>query len=696
MSDHEQQVIGAIKATLENLSLVFDHYSRRDGQIQMINDIRRILVSEQTKVGVCEAGTGIGKTLAYLIAAVPTAKCQGKPVVISTATVALQDQILHKDLPLFAKVYPGKLSFSLLKGKGRFVCRERLAAVVSCVQGTLDFDGEAPLFDAPPTETDIAIMTEMSAQLADGAWNGDKDSWRGARLPAAIWETIASDQHQCKVSYPKHAQCPYHQHRDEMLGSDIIVANHALVAKDIEMGGGILLPSVQEAIYIFDEAHQLPGIVRNARGATLSIEGFASVLESLKKNHDNRKFTKLLDAETAKSQIVKLDNAIAALAADLNAIAMWSEHARAELLSDRSLYRFEFGHLPQSFLVLVTNMLTSCSGLQKEMNRIHGKISELVKEGNSSAGSALSDVGFYSGRLDYALQCLSCLERENESGVQPAKWVELDSKERFLLGAGEVSVGPFLKDAIWSDNSGIILTSATLKSLGQFHDFARDTGLDFDCSAYFRSYPSPFDYQRSQLIVPDDIPFAPNTEEYKVWLKTNILTYIKGQPSTLVLFTSRALMEEIRTHIEGACTTSRTLLQCQGDALREVIIENHRKALERDMSSVLFGLDSFSEGLDLQGELLVNLIITRIPFEVPDSPLSAALMEFEKAQGNLPFITVTLPMASRALTQSIGRLIRSERDVGRCVILDKRIITKRYGAELLDALPPFQRNLPCQ
>lgn len=689
-------VISKIKACLDALdkSSVMKGFARRDGQMSMVNDIRQILNSEHSKIAVCEAGTGVGKTLAYLLATVPTAKAQGKSVVISTATVALQEQILKKDLPMFQSIYPDAFTFAVAKGKGRFVCIERLQSVISNASGMqqeMDF-GQDVLFDEPVEQEHIDIVTEMSDKLSKGLWDGDKDTWTGARLPDFVWTAIASDQYQCKSNFKKHAHCPYHTNREALFSCDVIVANHALVARDLEIGGGILLPSTDDAIYVFDEAHQLPEVVRSAKASTLNCQGFASVIDSLKKVHSSRKMTKAIDVSKASKFISDLDSGLRSVTQDLNALSIWSEEAAIKYLSEKSLYRFEFGRLPTHMETLVNNMSLSLKSVTKVLTRVQNELTDLAKEGNTAAEASLSDVGFYLGRLNHSSDCLNILLAVHDGQIQPAKWIERDSKERFCLGAGEVSVGNYLKDTLWDNNSGIILTSATLCSLGSFNDFARDTGLDFDQSAYFRRYSSPFKYHKSKLLLPKSLPFEPNTDEFKVWLKTNIKELFTGYKSSLVLFTSRALMEEVRTQIENSCTTTKILLQCQGDAPRSVIVENHKKALDRGLSSVIFGLDSFSEGLDLQNDLLENLIITRIPFEMPDSPLTAALVEFEKSMGNMPFYTVTLPAASRALQQSVGRLIRSESDVGRCLILDKRIITKRYGSDLLAALPPFTQE----
>ena len=690
-----KKVTRKIKTALDALSSGSDKngYKRRDGQIKMINDIRNILASEHSKVAVCEAGTGIGKTLAYLLSVVPTAQAQRKSVVISTATVALQEQILQKDLPLFQTIYPDQLTFVVAKGKGRFVCLERLKLLISSIntQHELDLNQEF-LFEEQVEKVHLDIALEMSALIEKGQWDGDRDSWKGKRLPDFVWNAVASDQHQCKSSFKNHKNCPYHKNREEIFKSNIVVANHALFARDLELGGGVLIPSANDAIYVFDEAHQLPDILRSAKASTINCEGFISVLDSIRKVHASRKLTKAINEDSATTHITNLDSCITGMSKDVDSLAKWSHEASKRYLSVKPLFRFEFGQLPNSLKLLVTNLKTSIADALSVLNRINNEVSDLARDGNDNAESALSDLGFFIGRLTHWSTCLHLLIEVHEKGIQPAKWIEKDAKGRFLLGAGEVSIGSYLKKSLWDKNNGVVLTSATLRSLNSFNDFARDVGLDYEHSAFFRQYSSPFNYGNSQLVLPKSIPFEPNSEEFKVWLKTNIFRLFEGYRSSLVLFTSKVLMEEVRSCIEHTCTTNKVLLQCQGDAPRQVIIENHQKALSRNLSSVVFGLDSFSEGLDLKGELLENLIITRIPFEMPDSPIVAALMEYEKWIGNLPFYTVTLPAASRALMQSVGRLIRTENDSGRCIILDKRIITKRYGAELLEALPPFSKG----
>ncbi|WP_428774879.1 ATP-dependent DNA helicase DinG [Vibrio sp.] len=693
------KIVVAIKKTLAALSESSAQYRRRESQLKMINDIRQILQSE-TPVAVCEAGTGVGKTLAYLLAVVPTAKAANKTVVVSTATVALQEQIIQKDLPLFQTVYPEPVTFALLKGKGRYVCEHKLMQALAFMQSNqqnLDFDWDAAVLTVKPEDADISTIEAMAMALRAGEWDGDRDAWSGNKLTDEVWSSIASDQYSCKHSSPSHARCPYHAARAQLQHVDVVVANHALVAADFALGGGVLLPSVEEAIYVFDEAHQLPEVVRDASAAGINLDGVLNVLSSLERVCQSQKLTRAFGDSTSSSASKELVDLVQPFIEDLERLKTWCQSQAMNWSDGQKYYRFESGRLPKSFETLTRNVESSGSRLVKCLKNTREALGELVNDANSlvlaSAEQALSDIGFYLNRISAVLSGIKLLNVERDVGIPPAKWIDIDPlTDKVLLGASEVCVGESLRSMLWENHSGVVLTSATLRSLGSFHSFAQSVGLDYEGSAFFRRYASPFDYPTQAVLMTPLVPFEPNKAEFTVWLKAHLMDYIAGQKSTLVLFTSRKQMQEVRSAIESRCTSNGILLQCQGDAPRNEVIGNHQQALAKGLSSALFGLASFSEGLDLKGPLLENLIVIRLPFEMPDSPIAAAHSEYESRCGRRPFESLALPHASRALIQSVGRLIRSEQDTGRCVILDRRIVTKPYGYDLLSALPPFTRK----
>ncbi|MFD2269919.1 helicase C-terminal domain-containing protein, partial [Vibrio thalassae] len=490
--------------------------------------------------------------------------------------------------------------------------------------------------------------------------------------------------------------CPFHIARSELSGADIIVANHSLVAMDLQLGGGVLLPSVDEAVYVFDEAHRMPDIVRDATASTMSLSSTLSVLESLNKLADKRKLTAALSPSLSQRISDEIKVNANDLIKSLRALQDFVATNEEVLFHGSQFHRFELGTIPNVFESLLLDVQTSTKAVRRTLGKTGNHLkAEIIDEGsNLVAEKGLSDLSFFIGRIDLVWTTTNLLMTHHTAGIQPAKWLERRDGKLYLA-ASEVSVGNSLLSWLWKKNSGVILTSATLRSLSVFDTYLSSTGLNLanHAAVFCRVYESPFDYQsQAKLIMPINLPFEPNDAEYVTWLKHIMFNLIKGEPSSLVIFTSHAQMQAVRTAVEHSCTTSKILLQCQGDASRQAILENHAKAIEQGLRSVLFGVNSMAEGLDLRGDLLTNLIIVRLPFEMPESPIAAAHMEYEKYLGNNAFYTVTLPKASIALIQSVGRLIRSENDSGKCTILDKRIQTKNYGEDLLCSLPPMSRE----
>lgn len=700
MTDSKIDVIDTIRKTLTKLEQLTGGYRRRDSQLRMVNEIRQILLSDVCKVGVCEAGTGVGKTLAYLLAVVPSALAQKKKVVISSATIALQEQMVQKDLPLFCSAFPVRLEYLLVKGRGRFVCRQKLALAVGALKAN-NLEEEAAVFSVQPTSEEFSVMCEMFEQMTSGAWSGDLDCWGGLRLRDEIAAPLVSDSYSCKAGFKEHRSCGYHRQRAEIDNVDIVVVNHALVAADLALGGGVLIPGTSDAIYVFDEAHQLPSIVRDSTVGYLGVDGFVSTLVSLSSQLEAKRFILPLSNGDGQDDNDKAISALVLLQNHMRLLGDWCRGSRVSFFPNgNGTYRFECGRIPKS-LVEILNLIQHDTGIVRcKLDAICGKLQKACNENGDDVSiveKAISDVGFYLDRLDGVLSCVGTLLVARD-GMPPAKWLDYDaSKSRFSFGASEIRIGNRLREWLWSSNSGVILTSATLRALGSFNDFAVDSGLDTAQSAYFRCYESPFDYlSQAKLVVDADVPFEPSNPLYADWLRDHLYCYLSGQISSLVLFTNRSLMHRVRDHLMSQLTADHVLLQCQGDRPRSEIIANHSKAIASGVHSVIFGLSSFAEGIDLPGKLLENLIITKLPFEVPDTPIVSALMEYEELRGNNPFMTVTLPRACTALEQSVGRLVRSETDTGRCIILDKRLVTKQYGWRLIESLPPFKRVRLCE
>ena len=248
-----------------------------------------------------------------------------------------------------------------------------------------------------------------------------------------------------------------------------------------------------------------------------------------------------------------------------------------------------------------------------------------------------------------------------------------------------------MKDILWERAAGVGLFSATLRALNSFDYFCHQAGLDPQTGGRYLALASPFDYPNQARLVIPKIPVEPSHNDFTSLLPDLIMEYLEGETASLVLFSSYWQMKEVAEQIKERVESNGWLLQVQGQQSRSSQLEKHRQACKQGKVSILFGTGSFSEGLDLPGNELTNLIITKIPFAVPTSPIEAALSEFIESTNGNPFLQISVPEASKKLIQAVGRLIRKESDSGRVVLLDKRVLTKNYGQLLLDSLPPFQR-----
>ncbi|MGX1924681.1 ATP-dependent DNA helicase DinG [Vibrio sp. NH-7] len=679
----------SIRNSYQNLQFQLDNFVPRRAQNYLVAEITKTLCGEyhkSTRMIVAEAGTGIGKSLSYLMATIPVALHNNRKVVISTATVALQEQLVNKDLPLYRRITDREFSFILAKGRQRYCCAEKLAAA-SGVDG-----GQLAMFETKPKKKEIDQLELMYKRLAENKWDGDRDSWPKP-IDDAIWQLIVSDKHSCNGSMPAHRGCPFQKARSEMDKADIIIANHSLVMADADLGGGVILPEPENTIYVFDEAHHLPHVARDHSSAAASLKGAASWLERL--NQSVTKFVNLADEKRVSRFRNELQDAIQQLIPSLSQLATRFDPAHFE----ENIYRFENGELP-SWLDEESKELKKLSqkGAQA-VGKIADLIAERVKDGelsNRLAEPALAELGFYIQRMDNLAAVWNLMaEPQREKGAPLARWLEVSPEREgdFVVNVSPLEVGWQLDQQLWSRCIGAVLTSATMRALNSFSFFCRQAGISEkpEDGVRFLALASPFDYQnQAELRVPKMKyePQAPLFTEYLIDILPNL---IEDKQANLVLFSSYWQMNQVAEALSTYFVKKGWALQVQGQESRAEILKKHKTLVQCQKTSVLFGTGSFSEGLDLPGELLENLIITKIPFGVPTSPVEQAHAEYIENRGGNPFMQITVPEASKKLIQSVGRLLRKERDSGKVIILDRRIVTKRYGKSLLESLPPFKR-----
>lgn len=687
LSDKIKQVIRtSYKAIGENMT----NFNPRKQQTFLIAEIAKTLAGEYDKarkIIAIEAGTGTGKSLAYSLGSIPLALSRDKKVLISTATVALQEQLVDKDLPFLKKHSGLDFSFTLVKGRQRYVCRQKLAAAVT--------SGDEPqagfTFAQKPNANDVRTLNTMHEKLTDNSWQGDLDSWPDS-VPHYIWQQVQCDKHSCLKHLSEHTHCPFHNARETMDTSDVLVINHSLLLADLELGGGKILPAPEDVFYIIDEAHHLPKVARDHSSANVTVKGAIEWLTKLRETGD--KMSALIKSQRAISPALKLGDDCQDLIVELQKVYTFIENNKDVYFPKEKQYRFENGILPQT----LKNWAEDISSLSKKslshINKLYNFLMESVKDGDTQmylAEPLLAESGFMIQRLENLASLWQMFEKtDHDKGAPLARWVEMLEGKRFdyVLSASPIEVGFMLEDKLWSKCDGAVLCSATILALNSFDHFRFQAGLRNDDGTQYQQVTSPFDFaNKAQLVIPK-MEYEPSADQFTDELIEKLPDFIDQGSSTLVLFSSYWQMEKVAAALRE---NHKLDIQVQGEKSRQHIIEKHKKNCDNDKQSVIFGTQSFSEGLDLPGNYLNNLIITKLPFSVPTSPVEEAQAEYVSAKGGNPFMSLSVPDTSKKLVQATGRLLRNESDEGTITLLDRRVVSKRYGKKLLDSLPPYKR-----
>ena len=685
----------------------------RYGQRHMIADIARILGNideadpEIPNICTLEAGTGTGKTIAYVLAALPIAREHKKKLIISTATIALQEQILLKDLPDI-KLHSGlNFSFTLAKGRRRYVCLHKLHNFISAKEQT-----ELPLIQDSYNQSllndkeDIKLYSRLYDSWQTNNWNGERDSWEDS-IPSGSWNPLTADQYQCsgkRCSF--YNECVYFKARESVFKVDCIVANHDLVLSDLNMGGGFILPPPDECIYIFDEGHHLPLKAINHFNHSFRINGTIKWLEHSLATLNN--FIALAKPSSHIEQIIKkLPEQTSAISQQIDELyTLLKQLDFPEKITDSKQYnlsdnnfRFEFGQVPDL-------LQTSCHGLLLQFQSLYGylaNITTVLKETvdgeitglkSEQAEQWLPVIAPMQNRAEAAVNLLDAYSHPDIQGQPPnARWLKkMDDNDGqdMELFCSPILAANTLEQILWSQCYGAVITSATIAALGKFDRFILNAGVP----GYFNILPSPFNYQDNvDFYVPpmhsDAGQYQQHTDEI-IELLPEIIDQSQG---TLVLFASKKQMNDVEYELLRSGSHWKDLLLTQGQKNKQAIINDHKNRIDEGKGSVIFGLASFAEGIDLPGKYCEHVIIAKLPFSVPNDPIDAALTEWIESQGRNAFMEISVPDAAIKLVQACGRLIRNETDHGKITLLDRRVTTRYYGKKILSSLPPYKLHL---
>jgi ATP-dependent DNA helicase DinG len=643
-----------------------------------------------------EAGTGTGKTIAYLLAALPIAQAKGKTLIISTATVALQEQLLLKDLPELAEHAGIEFKYEIAKGRRRYLCVSRLEALLSNQQDlsqTALFEDEMAQVIGPDQIKEYSTLLD---EFARGRWKGDRDDLE-RNLDDDTWMPLTSDHMQCTNRRCAHFNaCPFYRARADIETTDLLVVNHDLVLADLALGGGAILPNPADSIYIFDEAHHLGDKATNHFALSMRVKGSEKAFKTLE-----RQLKGLLDE--ADSALV-LQDPISRIQSSLNVVQghlqrlddLVSEQFLPLPVDERRL-RYPQGRVPDTLAILTRELSQFLAQVDPQLEKIINALKGAMEDEESALDKGVGErwlppLSTQFSRVQKMMWlCRSFSQDIENEEDKVARWLlrhESEAGRDIELHSAPVSAQHHLQDLLWGQCYGAVLTSATLTALGRFDSLFTQLGLPLDTPAL--RMPSPFDYANKAVLHVPKMQFDPSkadlhTEEIADWLNREL----PKLSSVLVLFTSWRQMRRVEELID---TKLLSRLTVQGELSKQAMLVEHKARIDRDEPSVIFGLASFAEGVDLPGHYLKDVIITKLPFSVPDDPVDATLAEWIEARGGNPFMEISVPAASIKLTQAAGRLLRTENDSGRVVLLDRRVVTRRYGQQLIDALPPFARH----
>jgi ATP-dependent DNA helicase DinG len=692
-----------IRAALAAMREALPGFRERASQRKMIAEIAKTLSGEygESRIIACEAGTGTGKSLAYLLSVLPVAKALRKQVVISTATIALQEQLLGHDLPTLAAHSGLQFSFALAKGRRRYACNLNLSRLAGEAAEQQNLFGEpVAAWTRMPQPAELGTVKRMRAAQQREHWNGDLDAW-DEPLAGDFVEMITTDRHGCLGNVCPHIrQCAFFRARDNLREATLIVANHDLVLADLAMGSGVILPAAEETLFVFDEGHHLAAKAVRHFSAHTRVRGARDWLKRIPKlmadllailPDDPRQRRR---AEEAGELAGKCMSLLEQAHEDLQTLYPATEQAR---------WRFPRGEAPVAVRELALRLAAPAKTLADTLSLLRKQLIKAVDDGHvptARCEQMLPDLGFLAARLENFLALWQMMGSEDPPEAPPtARWVELTGQlgradMDFQLAASMIAPGALLRRALWDRCAGAVITSATLTALRRFERLRMNTGLREDDGTQYLRLDSPFDYAgRAELYLPwmDSDPRDPQAHTQEV---TALLAQlIDPREGTLVLFASGWQLSAVHAALPAEL---RAQTLCQGELPKATILQRHRERIEGGAGSTIFGLASFTEGVDLPGELCRHVIIAKIPFAVPDSPVDATLADWLESQGRNPFIEISVPDASLKLIQACGRLIRSESDSGRVTVLDRRLVTKSYGRQLLDALPPFRRRIEQQ
>jgi ATP-dependent DNA helicase DinG len=674
-------------------------YEHRDEQTRMAFAVAEAF--NEDRVAVIEAGTGTGKSLAYLLPALLWAVRNKERVVISTNTINLQEQLIKKDLPFLRKHCGHEFRAVLVKGRGNYLCKRKLAAVAS-----------DPALFKDEASSELEAIIEWSQKSADGCRSDLSFIPRDE-----IWEEVCCEADQCnRVKCPHYTRCFFYTARRAAAGADLLVVNHALLMADVAVrqetgySSMAILPPFERLI--FDEGHHLEEVATGCLSSQASRQGLLRIIGRLQHPRKaQRGFLPQLSAQLSREVPEALDDLYMEAAGvlegkliprrgvladtigrtmDAIGVAFLAHlkkgrepNGEQKLRLTPALYATPFWLEVEERVRLLTQELADYTGALGAFLKACGKLPDKVLE---KLSGNLVDLRGIKGRLEGAVENLLFFVARDEGFCH---WFEVRKTGKGMtvkLCSSPLEVAESIKSVILEKFKTVVVTSATLAVGERFDYLERRTGISLLPRARVTELllASPFDYPHQAFVgIPADIP-EPTAAGFEPALADLLLKGLAiSQGRAFVLFTSYELLGRVYNRLAEPLTRLGLTPLRQGEMNRHLLLSRFRK----EKNAVLFGTDSFWEGVDVQGKALELVVIARLPFRVPTEPILEARAEHIAATGGDPFMEYTVPQAVIKFKQGFGRLIRSRDDRGAVLILDSRVLSKNYGKAFLRSLP---------
>jgi ATP-dependent DNA helicase DinG len=634
-------------------------YEPRPEQLEMALAVESALTKRHHLIA--EAGTGVGKSFAYLIPAILAAQADQGPgskkrrIIVSTHTISLQEQLIQHDIPFLQSVLPVEFSAVLVKGRGNYISLRRLEKAVQR-------SSQKSLFE-PEGQQQLAKIRQWAHKTTDGS-----RSDLAFQPKPDVWDEVLSDHGDClRKKCPSHNECFYYAARRRVWNADLLIVNHALFFSDLSLrrDDASILPEYDTVI--FDEAHTIESVAADHLGISVSEGQVDYLLNKLYNEQTNRGVLITHNLKDAQKQTSRIRTVAMQFFLDTGE---WA--ARFCKKNGRLMRPIE-----------VTNELTP------ELSRLAIMIGEAASAATTEANQVeLKSAGDRCKILADNVQAWTRQAVENS-----VYWVEQSGtyKQRLSLVSAPVEVGPILREHLYNAIPSVIMTSATLATGKQDFSFFRSrVGLTEGSNIRLGS---PFNYEtQTRLILSTNMADpAVDAKRFEQQCCERIQRHLLDtQGRAFVLFTSYSMMQFCADRLTGWLAQHDLSLYCQGKGLPRSAMLDRFRADER---AVLFGTDSFWQGVNVPGDALQNVIIPRLPFSVPDHPLLEARLETIRSRGGNPFRDFQTPEAIIKLKQGFGRLIRHRNDTGRVVILDPRVLTKTYGRLFIASLPKCRTEI---